>query len=86
MAAIAAVITGCFVAYFLSSGVVFCLIYRRRFPPRLASAMYEPLEAIARRSRFFGRWYTNFHWWMYRRLVDDYKTPTPPPPPSMPLR
>jgi len=83
-ARIAAILVVACAAYVFSSGVAFVVMYRvgSRFPTRLVSAIYEPLEPIAQRSRTFARWYTSFHWWMYRRFVDDYKTPTPPPPPG----
>ncbi len=73
-------------AYVLSSGVAFVVMYRvgpryHRYLSRLATAVYAPLEALAQRSCTFGRWYTEFHWWMYRRLVHDYRHDGPPPPP-----
>jgi len=84
MLTIAALIAACCIVYVLSSGVAFVLMYRigRRFPSPLASALYSPLEALAKRSRRFSDWYTSFHWWMYRRFV---KNSPPPPPPRVPL-
>jgi hypothetical protein len=80
----AAIIVACCVAYFFSSGVAFVLMYRigRRFPSRLAAAVYSPLEVLAKRSRFFQSFYTGFQWWMYRSLV---RNSPPPPPPRIPL-
>ena len=78
MVAIAVILVAA--AYVLSSGVVFVVMYKvgRRFPSQLASIIYWPLDALAPRWRSFGDWYTAFHWWMYRRFVDD--SPMPPPP------
>jgi hypothetical protein len=84
MVRIAAISAACFAIYFLSSGVAFVLMYRVGigFPSRFASFIYSPLEALAKRSSFFQRSYTGFHWWMYRQFIADS---SPPPPPRVPL-
>ena len=79
---------GIFVAcalYFISSGVAFVAMYKLgpRFPIWLMSVIYSPLEAIGHHSKTFGDFYTHFQWWMYRRFIDDYKSPAPPPPPTV---
>jgi hypothetical protein len=83
----AGIFVGC-ALYFISSGVAFVAMYKigPRFPSRLVSRIYAPLETIAQHSEIFGDFYIKFQWWMYRRFVDNYKTPTPPPPPTMPKR
>ena len=70
--------------YFVSSGVAFVAMYKLgpRFPTRLMSVIFWPLEAVGCRSKTFGDFYTHFQWWMYRRFIDDYKSPAPPPPPT----
>jgi hypothetical protein len=77
----AAIIVG-FALYFISSGVAFVAMHKLgpRFPTRLVSAIYSPLEAIGHRSKAFGDFYTHFQWWMYQKFVDDFQSPTPPPP------
>jgi hypothetical protein len=67
----AVIVVACCVVYFFSSGVALVLMYRigRRFPSRLAAAVYSALEVLAKRSAFFQGFYTGFQWWMYRRLV-----------------
>ena len=78
--AIITILAASCVAYFLSSGVAFVVMYRvgTRFPSKLAGLIYTPLEALARRSRLFSDYYNGFLWWMYRRFVND--SPSAPPP------
>ena len=76
------VIVAAVVVYVFSSGIAFVIMYKvPRISPRIPTVAYAPLEVLARRSRMFGRLYTGFHWWMYRRLVHNYQHDGPPPPP-----
>ena len=76
--------------YFASSGLTFVFMYSRpkHFSPRVATFVYSPLEWIARRSRFFARFYTRFHWWCWRVAgrpgMVKGAPDMPPPPPSIP--
>ena len=57
--------------YFISSGVVFAAMYLvgPRFPSRLASSVYAPLEWIGRRYQPFMLIYNRFQHWCYWRLA-----------------
>jgi hypothetical protein len=74
------------VAYVLSSGIAFALMYRMgpRFPSQLASSFYQPLESLSQRSSLFSQLYNGLHRQCYRLLVGELVNNWVPPPPSIP--
>ena len=73
-------------AYFLSAGVAFALLYRmgRRFPSRVAGTLFAPLEWLYRRSKLFARIYNALCLWCYRVFVGGpLHGGWPPPPPTI---
>jgi len=59
------------VLYFVSSGVAFVAMHKigARFPSRLASLAYAPLEWLSRKSGRFRKAYNGLHTWFYKRFV-----------------
>jgi hypothetical protein len=57
-------------AYVLSAGLAFVATYRwpALFNGLVLSRIYGPLEWLSNRNRYFGRQYSNFLFWCYRRL------------------
>jgi len=73
------------VAYFLSSGIAFALMYRvgERFPNKAVGTFYEPLEWLSRRSSIFRYLYNKLLAQCYRLFVGELMNGWVPPPPGI---